>query len=152
MRMMWMKKNRRSEPAACTWLLTEVSPHERHLAGGVRRRCEEPRLDRVPRSGHRRLDPRAVEEQVIEQEGVSGLELRPHHGRVDGEMLDDGRADGPVEDRAAGAGLNDPVEAPRQEVDSGGIDASSPRARPRRSALGCRRRGTRRPGASRCSR
>src|SRR5690606_36153427 len=100
------------------------SPHQGDLARRVRGWREEPRLDRVARSGHGRVDRRAVQEQVVEQQCVARTELGPDHRRVGGEPLDHVGTDGPVEDRAAGAGLDDVVEAPRQQVHAGCIDAA----------------------------
>src|SRR6185437_12212633 len=49
---------------------------------------EEPVLHRVPRPGHRWVGARLVQEQLVEEQRVAGLEDRPDHRRVARRLLD----------------------------------------------------------------
>ena len=71
----------------------------RHRAVGGGR--EEPRLDRVAVSRHRRIDRGAVQVHVIEDQGVAGLEDRADDLALR-DPLDDTGADGPLEVRGLG--------------------------------------------------
>jgi hypothetical protein len=71
-----------------------------------------------------RVDRRAVEEQVVEQERVAGAELGTDDGGVDRQRGDDGGTDRPVEDRPAGSGLDDVIETSRQQVYARRVDAA----------------------------
>ena len=57
------------------------SDGDRRVLGRERRAAEEPVLDRVARVWHRRIGARLVQEQLVEEQRVAGLEDRPDDRR-----------------------------------------------------------------------
>ena len=56
--------------------------------GAVRRRSEEPRLDRVAVVCHAGIDGRSVKAEMVKEHCVTGLEDRPHDGARRGSLRD----------------------------------------------------------------
>ena len=126
----------------------DASEHQRDLAVRVGGRREEPGLDRVALAVIVGIGSGAVQEEVVEQQHVAGFEHWPAGPGRSGDRSIEAGPDRPGEDRAVGAGLEDAVEALRARCRGRARRARSGTAPSRRSRSGCRRRGTRRPGAS----
>ena len=113
----------------------------------IRRRREEPRLGGVSRLGHARIGAGAMEEEVIEEKGVAGLEgrgarRRHRRGPEPPRRLKTSRSRlrvCPARRCDRAASRRDPSPARR---------GRKPSEQPRRSGSGCSCRGRRRPGAT----
>ena len=100
------------------------SPDERDLALGVVGRGEEPRLDGVAGSGHRRVEGRAVQERSSKSMASPAWNCGRTTGASARRRPPPVGAHRPVEDGAAGAGLQHGVEAAGDEVHPGRVDAA----------------------------
>src|SRR6188472_4660695 len=112
---MWTKKNRSGSAAGLG--------RKRRILLWRSRGAEEPAFDRQATLGHRRLRRRRMQEEVVEEQHVPGLEDGPHDPRVSRRLLGHLLRDRPVEVRALLAAREDAVQPPRNDVHAGSLVA-----------------------------
>src|SRR5947209_8442414 len=83
-----------------------------------RRAAEEPVLDRVARLAHRRIRARLVQEQLVKEQGVAGLEDRAQDRRLAPLLVDLELRDRVVERGLLGVGGQVMLEAGGKQVES----------------------------------
>src|SRR5262245_46723786 len=108
---MWTKKNRSGSAAPLGG--------KRRVLLRRSRGAEEPALDRQTTLAHRRLRRRGMQEQVVKEQHVPGLEDRPHDPRLSRRLLSNFLRDRPVEVRTLLTAREDAVESPRDDVHAG---------------------------------